>query len=148
VTENELGRALLNLDVGPPPAPDPRALARRLVDRDRRRVRWVAGMAGFFWVLTAAGIVCWYPFYVMYIAPRLRSYGAGRAKLAQDWDAWALLGEWAAGWMTACVISLLLAGASTVWLVLLSRRATLRQINASLAEICEQLKRVPPAPAP
>lgn len=143
MTENDLGRALLNLDVAPPEVPDPRQLTRRILDRDRRRVRWLAGLSAFLWVLTAAGIVCWYPFYVMYIAPRLRAYQAGRAQLANDWEAWAMLGEWAGGWLTACVLSLLAAAVCTVWLVLLSRRATLRQINASLLEISEQLKSRP-----
>jgi hypothetical protein len=46
-----------------------------------------------------------------------------------------------------CIISLLLAAICTVLLTLLSRRATLRQINASLLEISEQLKQLRPANA-
>ena len=42
--------------------------------------------------------------------------------------------------ITASIGVLALAAGSTVFLVLASRRATLRQINASLLEISEQLK--------
>ena len=43
-------------------------------------------------------------------------------------------------WCEAAVPALLLAALGTVWLVLSSRRATLNQINLSLAEISEQLR--------
>ncbi len=143
MTENELGRALLNLDVVPSPAAaDPRHLTRQILERDRRRVRLLAGLATLFWILTAAGIVCLCPFYVIVVAPRLRAYQAGRAQLANDWNDWALVGDWAAYWILGCIISLLLAAICTVLLILLSRRATLRQINAGLAEISEQLKQL------
>jgi hypothetical protein len=145
MTEKELGKALLNLDRAP--APDPRQLTRRILDRDRRRIRLVAGLAALFWLLTTAGVVCLCPFYVMVVAPRLRAYQAGRAGLANDWNDWAMVGEWAAYWILACVVSLLLAAACTVLLVLLSRRATLRQINASLLEISAQLKQLGQRPA-
>ena len=141
MTEKELGRALLNLDVAAA-APDPRQLTRQILKRDRRRIRWLASLATLFWVLTAAGIVCLCPFYVVNVAPRLRAYQAGRAQLANDWDVWAMVGEWAAYWILACIIALLLAAICTVVLVLLSRRATLRQINASLMEISEHLKQL------
>lgn len=149
MTEKELGRALLDLDVAPPAgAPDPRQLTRQILQRDRRRIRLLAGLATFFWFLTAAGVVCLCPFYVMMIAPRLRAYDAGRAQLANDWHAWATVGEWAAYWLVACIVSLLLAALCTVLLTLFTRRATLRQINASLMEISEQLKQLrQPAPS-
>src|SRR5262249_37614301 len=149
MTEKELGRALLNLDMAPSPAaPDPRQLTRQILERDRRRIRLLTGLATFFWVLTTVGIVCLCPFYVLVVAPRLRAYQAGRAQLANDWNDWAMVGDWAAYWILACIICLLLAAVCTVLLILLSRRATLRQINASLVEISEQLKhlrQVPPS---
>ena len=151
MTEKELGRALLNLDMAPPPAaPDPRQLTQRILGRDRRRIRLLAGLATLFWVLTTAGILCLCPFYVMMVAPRLRAYQAGRAQLAQDWNDWATVGDWAAYWLLACILTLLLAAVCTVLLILFSRRATLRQINASLVEISEQLKqlRQPPPSEP
>jgi hypothetical protein len=147
MTEKELGKALLNLDVAPPAAPDPRQLTRQILERDRRRIRRLAALATLFWILTAAGIVCLCPFYVMNVAPRLRSYQAGRAQLANDWEAWATVGEWASYWILGCIIALLLAAICTVLLILLSRRATLRQINASLMEISEHLKQLRQVPA-
>jgi heme exporter protein D len=143
MTEKELGRALLTLDMAPSPAAsDPRQLTRQILERDRRRIRLLAGLATLFWILTAAGIVCLCPFYVLIVAPRLRAYEAGRAQLANDWNDWAMVGDWAAYWILACIISLLLAAICTVLLILLSRRATLRQINANLVEISEQLKQM------
>ena len=47
-------------------------------------LRLLAGLATFFWVLTAAGIVCLCPFYILVVAPRLRAYQAGRAQLERD----------------------------------------------------------------
>jgi hypothetical protein len=141
MSEKELGRALLNLDMASvPAAPDPRQLTRQILEHDRRRIRLLAALATLFWILTAAGIVCLCPFYVIVVAPRLRAYQAGRAQLANDWNDWALVGDWAVWWILVCILSLLLAAVCTVLLVLLSRRATLRQINANLAEISEQLK--------
>jgi hypothetical protein len=147
MTEKDLGRALLDLDLTPAAAPDPRQLTRKILERDRQRIRLLAGLATFFWILTTAGVVCLCPFYVIVVAPRLRAYQAGRAQLANDWNDWATVGDWAAYWVLACILSLLLAALCTVLLILLSRRATLRQINAGLLEISEQLKRLQQAPA-
>src|SRR5947208_13267304 len=92
MTEKELGRALLNLDMAPAPppaAPDPRELTRKILDRDRRRIRLLALLATLFWILTTAGVVCLRPLYVMMVAPRLRAYQLGRAQLENDWNDWA-----------------------------------------------------------
>src|SRR5579884_3983975 len=142
MTEKELGRALLNLDVAPPAAPDPRQLTRRILERDRRRLRVLAVLATLFWTLTAAGFVSLCPFYVIVVEPRLRAYQAGRAHLANDWNDWATVGAWAAYWLLGCMLALLAAAVCTVLLILVSRRATLRQINAGLMEICEHLKQL------
>lgn len=158
MTEQEPGKTLFNLDAAASPTePDSSRMTRRILHGDRLRLRLMAGATTLFWVLTAVGMLCLCPFYVMVVAPRLRAYQAGRAQLANDWNDWALVGDWAAYWILACVVSLLLAAICTVLLILLSRRATLRQISASLAEISEQLKpwrpqppsesRVPTAPA-
>jgi hypothetical protein len=67
--------------------------------------------------------------------------------LQNDWNEWAMAGDLAAYWILPCIISLLLAAVCTVLLILLSRRATLRQINASLVEISEELKLLRQSPA-
>src|SRR5262245_11487633 len=146
MTEKELGRALLTLDVAPPAAPGPRELARRIVARDRRRVRLLAALAVLFWALATAGVVWLIAIYMLQVTPRLRAYAAGRAKLQNDWEAWAWVGDVAAKSVLACVLTVFLAAVCTVLLVVLSRRATLRQINASLMEITEQLKAGKPPP--
>ncbi len=143
MTEKELGKALLHVDLAPPPAvPDTRQLTQTILEHDRRRIRLWASLATIFWILTTAGIVCLCPFYVMMVAPRLRAYQAGRAQLANDWNAWAIAGDWTAYWILACILTLLLAAVSTLLLILASRRATLRQINASLLVISEQLRQL------
>lgn len=143
MNEKELGKALLNLAVAPTPAaPDPRQLTEKILDRDRKRIRLLVGLAALFWILTTAGIVYLCVFYAMLVAPRLRAYQAGNAQLENDWNDWAMAGDWAAYWLAACIIALLLAATCTVLLILFSRRATLRQINASLVEISEQLKQL------
>ena len=148
MTEQELGKALLNLDVAPVPhAADTRHLTRHILARDSNRVRLLAGLSTFFWILTAVGVVCLCPFYVIVVAPRLRAYRAGRAQLENDWNDWAIAGDLAVYWILACIISLLLAAICTVLLTLVSRRATLRQINASLVEISEQLKQLRQLPS-
>jgi hypothetical protein len=147
MTEKELGRALLNLDMAPAPAtPDPRQLTRKILERDRRGIRLLAALTTALWILAAAGVVWLVSFYLLQVTPRLRAYAAGRAQLQNDWNDWALAVDVAAQSMLACIITLLLAAVCTVFLILFSRRATLRQINASLVEISEQLKhlRQPP----
>jgi hypothetical protein len=141
MTEKELGKALLHLETAPASAAlDPRQLTQNILQRDRRRIRLLAGLAILFWIATAAGVVCLCPFYLMVVAPRLRAYEVGRAQLTSDWNDWAMVGTWAAYWILGCILSLLLAALCTVLLILLSRRATLRQINAGLVEISQQLK--------
>jgi hypothetical protein len=140
MNEKELGRALLNLDLAPPAAPDPRQLTRRILERDRRRIRLLAALVTILWLLVAAGVVVLISIYLLQVPPRLRAYAAGRAHLQNDWEAWVILGDWVAKGILGCIIALLLAAVFTVLLILISRQATLRQINASLIEISEQLK--------
>ena len=147
MTEKELGKALLNLDAAKAPvAPDPRQLTQRILERDRGRIRLLAGLVVLFWTLATAGIVWLICLYLLYVDPRLRAYGAGRAQLANDWNDWALVGDLAAKSILACLVACLLAAVCTVLLILHSRRATLRQINASLLEISEQLKQLQQLP--
>lgn len=141
MNDKELGKALLKLDTTPKLSElDPRNLARNIVGRDRRRIRVLAGLTTFFWVAATAGIV-WLAFmYFFMVEPRLNAYAVGRAQLESDWKDWARAGDAAARCLLVCLFSLLLAAISTVLLILFSRHATLRQINASLCELSERLK--------
>jgi hypothetical protein len=141
MNEKELAQALLKLDMSPAQAaPDPRELTQKILARDRRRVHRLTGLAALFWVLAVAGfgLLIWQ--YFKSLAPRLETYVEGRREFQQDAAVWLLIGNASAGIILACIIALLLAGVCTVLLILASRRATLRQINANLVEICEQLK--------
>ena len=141
MNDKELGKALLTLDTTPKLSElDPRRLARNIVQRDRRRLRILAGIATFFWVVATVGIISLAVYYVMLIEPRLNAYALGSAKLESDWRDWALAVNIAGKGVILCIVSLFLAAISTVLLILYSRHATLRQINASLCELSERLK--------
>jgi ABC-type phosphate transport system permease subunit len=140
MNDRELGKALLKLDTTPKLSDlDPRQLARNIVQRDRRRIRLLAGLATVFWVLAAAGMVWLVSFYMIQVAPRLRAYAAGRMQLENDWNDWARAGDLAAKSLLLFLVALLVAAISTVLLILLSRQVTLRQINASLIELSDRL---------
>lgn len=146
MTEKELGRALLKLDMAPPPPlpppppPDSHQLTRKILARDQRQIRQLIRLAAFFWVLAVAGpgLLIWV--FLNSITPRLEAYAGGRREFQEDVGAWLVLSNVGAEIILACVIALLLAATCTILLILASRRATLRQINANLAEISEQLK--------
>jgi len=141
MTNKELGQALLALETAPKPGElDPRLLAQHIVERDRRRIRWLAGITTVFWLLAAGCIVSLGIIFVMCVEPRLLAYAAGKAQLSSDWRDWAQAGDLAAKVLLGSMVALFLAAVSTVVLILLSRRATLRQINASLAEISQHLR--------
>jgi hypothetical protein len=140
--EKEFGKALLNLDTTPKPSDiDPRQMARNIVQRDRRRIRLLAGIAAAFWIAATGGVVWLATLYFVMVEPRLNAYAAGRAQLETDWKDWARAGDMAARSLLVCLAALLLAAISTVVLILLSRHATLRQINASLSELTELVGR-------
>ena len=140
--EKEFGTALLSLDTTPKPSDiDPRQMARNIVQRDRRRIRLLAGVSAAFWIAATGGVVWLATMYFVMVEPRLNAYAAGRAQLETDWKDWARAGDMAARSLLVCLAALLLAAISTVVLILLSRHATLRQINASLSELSELMKR-------
>jgi hypothetical protein len=140
MNDKELGKALLMLDTTPKLSElDPRNLARNIVSRDRRRIRALACVATFFWVAATAGIVWLCVMYFLMIEPRLIAYSSGRVQLESDWSDWAWAGDVTARTLLVCLVSMLLAAISTVVLILYSRHATLRQINANLCELSEQL---------
>jgi hypothetical protein len=144
MNDKQLGRALLTLDTTPKPSDiDPRQIARNVIYRDQRRIRLLAGVSAFFWISATAGIVWLAAMYFFMVEPRLQAYAEGRAQVEADWKDWARAGDIAARSLLVCLIALLLAALSTVVLILLSRHATLRQINASLSELTERVTREP-----
>lgn len=144
--EKELRRALLQLDGGLPVLPDVKDLTRRVLEADQRRVRWLSAVAVLFW-LVALGLVGFVFVQMGLLMPK-------QAKLEMDLregkiappasERVQLSNQLAAQMLTlgvaAAVGVLALAALSTFLLVLASRRATLRQVSASLLEISQQLR--------
>jgi hypothetical protein len=141
MNEKEFGKALLALDTTPKPSEiDPRQMARNIVQRDRRRIRLLAVLSAAFWIAATGGVVWLATMYFLTVEPRLNAYAAGHAQLESDWKDWARAGDVAARSLLVCLAAMLLAAISTVVLILLSRHATLRQINATLSELSERLR--------
>jgi hypothetical protein len=150
MTEQDLGKALLNLDATSSMRfSDPRRLAQAAIARDQRRVRLLAGVTILLWLLAATGL-----FVAVYIA--LWHLYPKEHKLLQDVALGKLTDEQivtlqALHFQAMRICTLVIAAAfaaitvaavCTVWLILISRRATLRQINAHLADISDQLQRL------
>jgi hypothetical protein len=112
----------------------------RVMRRERRRVRWWAIVTVALWVITAAYLLGLIVFYAVFLHPRFHEFFT-----APDIDAefmkpgmmalFTLLK--AVLWWPAILFA---AAVSTTLFTLASRRATLRQIQTSLAEISAQLK--------
>jgi len=161
MTEQELVQALRELIArASADAPDPRLLAREISRSDERRIRWLAGLSIFFWLLAAAGLVLLvigldrFVIYVriadFYSPARPQDTKFKPDPLAPPGHPLAdrtlamLHGTnlihhtlWIVG---GSVGALFMAALCTVLLVTTSRRATLRQINLSLMELSEQLR--------
>ena len=154
--EKELGHALLQLDseqlAGNPNA---RQQTWKILERDRRRVWWLTAITVTLWaaailmvlaMLVAFGLVFPLqaklrdPAELARLPPEMRQDAQFKAQIAF---------QMVTVGVTASVGLLAFASLATVFLVVASRRATLRQINASLLEISQQLKELrqtsPPA---
>ncbi len=146
MSEQELIRALQELVARHAPPPESRRLSTELITRDRWRVRLLAAVTALLWLGGIAGVlymIFWFNRFIIAYAPApprqpnaLEEWRAGeefhtKMELHHSLEA-----------CQAAVPALLLAALGTIWLVLSSRRATLNQINLSLAEISEQLRQL------
>ena len=153
MSEKELGRALLDLD-SPKLAgvPDVRQQTWKILERDRRRVWWLTTITVALWaaailmvlgMLVAFGLVFPLqaklrdPAELARLPPEMRQDAQFKAQIAF---------QMVTVGVTVSVGILALAALATICLVLASRRATLRQINASLLEISQQLKELRQGP--
>ena len=145
--EKDLGRSLLRLDAtGLSGVPDSRQATWSILDRDRRRVRFLTGLTLGVWALSA--LLIWI------VLVKFALLFPEHAKLRMDIERGAiaaaereqlkdamLLGFQKGTLVIAFSVAVLgLAALCSVLLNLASRRATLRQINASLLDISDQLK--------
>jgi hypothetical protein len=155
MNDDEIGKALLNLNAeASAGAPDPRRLAGNVLARGRWRVRLLATMAVLLWLLAAAGVffVIWVATWHLYPKQQklMRDATLGKLPVERIVEIQALhfrAVELCTQVTAASFVALTLAALGTVLLVLESRRATLRQINAQLAEISARLKEMQPPPA-
>jgi uncharacterized membrane protein YbhN (UPF0104 family) len=148
MTEKELGNALLRLDAAGPIVADPRVMTERILDRDRRRVRRLTWLTVGVW-LFAAGLVLFLLVEFGLMLPELAKLKnpANPARVTPT-QRETMVNELELGFKLSLVVisltvgALSLAGLCTLGLVLATRRATLRQVNANLVEIGEQLKQL------
>jgi hypothetical protein len=143
MTERDLRKALLGLDAAAiASAPDAHAITERVLGRDRRRVRWLAGLTIFLWVTAAVGIglvlaalLVVHPIWLH----RIHDEGPNAAQRFEH--ARVMMLEKVTAVAAISVAVLALAALGTVFLVFAAHAATIRRVNASLVEISEQLKR-------
>lgn len=151
MNENDIRAAMHNLDTTLPEGSlDPRQVAGRVVQRRQRQVRLLAGISIFLWLIAAAGVL--YVVYgaLWYFYPRqrvlMRDVALGKIpaeKIGALQATHFMVIEAATIILAASFIAVTLAALCTVLLVLVSRRATLSQINQQLAGISEQLRPPP-----
>lgn len=138
--ESELSAALLDCDG--PAGPDRRQIVGRILERDRMRVRFLAWAAAILWSLAAGGVVVIVWCFLRYLEPKLWLHANTQETEGMKGIVgyWVMLGS-ATAWSIGTLAATMLAAAiATVSLVFASRRATLRQVNAQLAEISAQLQ--------
>ena len=171
--DKNVGDALLKLDLSPPTDP-PSTQVERIIEADQRRVKrwtriaialWIFAALGAFLIFVMGGLT--FPLIAKMIMEENEAKAAAedapvgaadhgknakppRGTLEEPGTPFQVLAKLTAMVMvfgTASFMLLVLAGLATVLLLLRSRTATFRQINANLLQISEQLKRVPPAPS-
>src|SRR5262249_40548319 len=103
------------------------------------RVGILATISVLLWVIAASAIFFMGYVFFTSIIPKLEYY----ARRSPDWgdsvQVWTIISRYAVTIFLGSVATFLLAAISTVFLVITSRRATLRQINASLQKIMQEL---------
>src|SRR5262249_16865543 len=117
--------------------PDPRVLTQQILQRDRRNVEGYAALMLAFWLLAVAATAYFgYDLYMRYVEVEVLVEHFGLKRQA--------IGELGVTFVIACAALVFLLGAVLflVLLVFASRRATLRQMNANLIEISQQLKQL------
>ncbi|HEY4232959.1 MAG TPA: hypothetical protein VGM76_06020 [Lacipirellulaceae bacterium] len=145
--DKDVGDELLKLDLSPK-ADAPCTQIERIIDADRRHIKRWTRISIALWILAALGAITIFVmggFAFPVIAKLLAEKGQGTLEnpetpltvLAKLTAMCLVLGS-------ASFLVLVSAGLATVLLLVRSRGATLRQINANLLLISEQLKHVPP----
>ncbi|HET6574775.1 MAG TPA: hypothetical protein VFG68_14315 [Fimbriiglobus sp.] len=137
--------------------PPPAEVAAKVIARDARRVKWLTWLTVLLWLAAVAGVVYLLVIFKMFLVPRLNAMDEVSYKIAhqqarkespnpedvrklQNWTTTlGIVATVGAAGLAATVGVLALACLGTVLLVFATRRATLRQIQVSLADISAQL---------
>lgn len=151
MSDKELGKALLNLDaVALAAMPDAKRQTWSILARDRGRLRILTILTVIVWLLGSA-LVCGGLVGFGFIFPEQAKLmteleqGKFQPEERDSVQRTILVGFQKGTLLIALsVAALSLTAFFTVLLILASRRATLRQINASLLEVSEQLKQIRP----
>ena len=150
MNEKELREALLKWAAKTTPAGGPADIVERVLARDRRRVRLLAVVTAVLWVVAAGGIPLFFAVFMNFIYPKMETvlremitHHDGLTPGQLENAAHTVLmatSKLSIVLVTGSVLTLLLAACGTMLLVFASRRATLRQVNANLAEIAELIR--------
>ena len=147
MSEGELGKALLQVDaLNLAGVPKSQQLTWKILEHDRRHVRRLTVLTMIIWIMAAGmvGLVLVGFGLLMPMEAKIkRDVEAGRLDARQR-EALETVAHQTAYMLTLAIAGavgiLALAALTTVRLIFASRRATLRQVNASLVEISQQLK--------
>ena len=149
MTDRDLGRALLELDSAAISGKsDVAAKTERILQRDRLRLRLLSWGTIAVWVLALFlifGDLVWFALLFPAHAKLLQEIDAGArpaAELQHVQRELVIAFHMGTLVIAFSVFVTTLAAFLTVLLIFASRRATLRQVNANLAEICEQLRQM------
>ncbi len=150
-SKKRMGERLLDLEDAAASAKSPQQVAAVVLKRDRSRIRRLAAMSILLWLIAVTGIgVIAYGYFEIYmprvtgiltqpVAPEDRNLEYEEYLRGTEEG---LLFLQRTGWIVALgsLAAVAVAAIATVALITAARRVTLRQVEASLAEISEQLQ--------
>lgn len=137
MSENELSKALLRGQS----MPDTAALTQRVIQRDRRRVMIAAVGCVIAWMLVV--MLPWatvMPLMAKVANDIANAPAAGPASMREHYETAEAIRFGTMATFFGSIASMLLAAICTVAFIALSRRTTLRQVNAQLSVISDQLR--------
>jgi hypothetical protein len=123
---------------------DAQQITRRVLERDRRRVRILAAITILLWVLAALGIVLVLGA-LLFVHPAMLEpirEGVTAADRERFEHVRLMMLEKTTAVAAISVAILALAALGTVFLVFVAHAATIRRVNSTLIEISEQLKQL------
>jgi hypothetical protein len=139
MNEHELGKTLVGINGG-----NDRAMAERVIRRQRWFTHGLAGVTLIIWTLAGAMVVTLYALVITYVLPSIQIAAVKQDPQHQQKMLEVILyfGLYI-GWpmAIASAVLLVLAAICTVLLVYWSRRATLRLVDQRLEQILTELRR-------